>query len=329
MRPLLTALLVLALAAAPASAATLKLKNGQTFECKVLAYDAPAKTLKVRLENGQEQSYTLDQLDARSVYLVNASLVPKGDANAQLQVANFARDAGLYAHAVRRYEQAVKLDASLKDAVEREMTSLKKSAAAFCMDNARNAVAKNDLKEAEKWLTILVKKLPDEPEAEQASRMLDDYYAQNRAAEVAKADAKASEAIQKDVANGKKKYEQMVEKSKKGLQAKGNSESEALFRNAIVDGNALLKEIDRVGKKYTAPDQQEKIASYRRIALDQMVEVHMNLASRQCVKSDFRGAMDTVENALALDPGNETALSMRARIEDYSTRGVGWGRPWI
>jgi len=106
MRSLFTAFLVLALAAAPASAAKLKLKNGSTFECKVLAYDAPAKTRSVRLESGQEQKYTLDQLDARSVYLVNASLVPKGDAKAQLQVANFARDAGLYAHAVRRYEEA-------------------------------------------------------------------------------------------------------------------------------------------------------------------------------------------------------------------------------
>lgn len=329
MRSLLTALVVLALAAAPASAAKLKLKNGSTFECKVLAYDAPAKTLRVRLPSGQEEKYTMDQLDARSVYLVNASLVPKGDAKAQLMVANFARDAGLYAHAVRRYEEAAKLDASLRPTIEREMVSLKRSAAAFCMDNARAAVSKADYQEAEKWLKILINKLPDEPEAAQASKMLDNYYEANRAKQVAAADAEVSEEIQKDVANGKKKFEQMVEKSKKGLQAKGNSESEALFRNAIIDGKAVMKEIDRVEKKYTDPALQEKIGAYRRMAIDQLVEVYMNLASRQCVQSDYHGALDTVEQALALDPQNEAALSMRARIEDYSSRGVGWGRPWI
>lgn len=329
MRSLLTAFVVLALAAAPASAAKLKLRNGTTFECKVLAYDAPAKTLRVRLESGQEAKYTLDELDARSVYLVNASLVPKDDAKAQLLVANFARDAGLYAHAVRRYERAAELDASLKPTIEREMVSLKRSAAAFCADNARAAAAKGDFKEAEKWAKILIQKLPDEPEAAEASRKLDEYYAQNRAKAVAAADEKATEAIQKDVANGKKKFEQMVEKSKQGLQAKGNSEAEALFRAAIVDGKAVMKEIDRVEKKYTDPALQEKIHSYRQITIDQLVEVHMNLASRQCVQSDYNGAMDTVGQALALDPKNEAALSMRARIEDYSSRGVGWGRPWI
>jgi tetratricopeptide (TPR) repeat protein len=324
MRRLLNAVLFLALAAAPASAATLKLKNGQTVQCKVLAYDAPAKTLHVRLESGQETQYTLDQLDARSVYLVNASLVPKNDAKAQLTVANFARDAGLYAHAVRRYGEALKLDATLKPAIDQEMTTLKRNAAAFCMENAHAAVAKNNLKEAEKWLTILVEKLPDEPEGKEASGMLDNYYEQNRTKQVAEADQKATDAIKKDVANGKKRFEQMVEKTKQGLQAQGNSQSEALFRGAIVDGNAVLKEVDRIEKKYDDPQLREKVSSYRKIAIDQLVEVHMHLASRQCVKSDYRGALDTVEAALALDPKSESALSMRAKVEDYSSRGIGW-----
>jgi tetratricopeptide (TPR) repeat protein len=329
MRSLLTALLVLALAAAPASAAKIKLKGGKVVDCKVLAYDSPSKTLRVRLESGQEEQYTMDQLDARSAYLVNASLVPKDDAQALLQVANFARDAGLYVHAVRRYEQAAKLDAGLKPTIEKEMVALKRSAAAFCADQARAAAAKGDFKEAEKWAKILIQKLPDEPEAAEASRRLDDYYARNRAEAVAAADAKATDAIQKDVATGKKKFEQMVEKSKQGLQAKGNSEAESHFRNAIADGKAVLKEIDRVEKKYTDPALQEKIASYRQIANDQLIEVYMNLASRQCVQSDYNGATQTVGQALAIDPKNEAALSMRARIEDYSSRGLDWGRPWI
>ena len=328
MRPLITTLLVLALAAAPASAATLKLKGGQTFQCKVLSYDAPKKTLHVRMDDGRETQFTLDQLDARSVYLVNASLVPKDDAKKIFAVANFARDAGLYAHAVRRYGEALKLDPSMKPAVDHEMAILKKEAATFCMENARAAVGKTDYKEAEKWLKILVQKLPDEPEAKQASAMLDNYYAQNRAKDMAAADAKATEAIQKDVANGKKRYEQMVEKSKQGLQAEGSSQSETLFKAAIVDGKAVLKEVDRLEKKYTDPQLREKLSAYRKIANDQLIEVYMNLANRECVKSDYQGAMNSVEQALAIDPQNETALSMRSKIQEYSSQSGGW-RPWI
>lgn len=327
MRTTITALLVFVLAAAPASAGTLKLKNGQAVQCKVLAYDSPAKTLRVRLEDGKEAQYTLDQLDARSVYLVNSSLVPKDDAKALLLVANFARDAELYAHAVRRYGEAEKLDPSLKATIDQEMTVLKRGAATFCMENARAAISKNDLKEAEKWLTTLVKKLPDEPEGKQATAMLDNYYSQNRAKQVAEADDKATDAIKKDVANGKKRFEQMVEKSKQGLQAEGNSQSETLFRAAIVDGKAVLKEIDRIEKKYDDPVLREKVSNYHKITIDQLIEVHMSLASRQCVQSDFRGALDTVEAALAIDPKNESALAMRSRIEEYSSQPI--GRRWI
>ena len=52
MRRILTGLLVLAVAALPASAAKLTFKNGTTVNCKVTAYDSATKTLSVRLDDG-------------------------------------------------------------------------------------------------------------------------------------------------------------------------------------------------------------------------------------------------------------------------------------
>lgn len=328
MRTPLIALFVLALAAAPASAATIKLKNGQSITCKVLSYDETAKTLHVRMEDGKETQYTLDQLDVRSVYLVNASLVPKDNASAMLQVANFARDAGLYAHAARRYGEALKLDPKLKPTIDQEMTVLKRSAAVMCMDNARAAVAKNDLKDAEKWLTVLVDKLPNEPEAKQAASMLDQYYAQNREKQMAAADAQATDLLKQDVAYGKRRYTSMVEKTKQGLQAGGGSQADSLFQSALADGNAVLGEIDRIEKKYDDPKVQEAASGYRKLAVDQIVEIQMHVASQHCVQSDYRGALKAVQAALALDPKNGSALAMRSKIEEYSSESGGW-RPWI
>lgn len=314
----------LALLALPAGAATLKLKNGTTVTGKVTRYDATAKTLYVTTDDGKDVTYALDQLDARSVYLVNASLVPPDDANKQLQVANFARDAGLYAHAARRYGTAAKLDPALKANVDAEMTKLKRMAAQDCMKNARAAVAKNDLAEAEKWLTVLIEKLPDEPEAKEAAAALDNHYAKTRAAKIEAADKKASDALKRDIEKGKKQYAEMVEKTKKGLQARGDSQAKGLFNGALADGKAVLGVIDDLEEKYDDQQTRESAASYRSAVVDQMVDVHLHLASLETVKSDYRGALKEVNAALALDPKNQRALAARARIEEASAQGWGW-----
>ena len=326
MRRLLTSLFVLACAALPASAAKLNLKNGTTVTCKVQSYDTATKTLRVLLEDGTQAKYTMDELDARSAYLLNASLIPKDDAKAQLLTANFARDAGLYAHAARRYRDAVKLDPSLKATVDVEMTKLRRAAAEFCASNVHAAASKGNYSEAEKWAKILIEKLPGEPEAAQAKAALDNYYAQNRAKKMAEADAKADAALQKDVEKGKARYAEMVDKSKQALQATGTSQSESLFRGALADGSAVLKQIDDLEKKYGSdPQIKEKAGGYRKVVTDQMIETHLHLASQMSTKSDYRGAQKEVNAALALDPKDESALAMRARIEDYSSRGIGWG----
>lgn len=328
MRSTFLALCLFAAAALPASAATIKLKDGTTIPCKVKSYDSSTKTLYVTLEDGKDAQYTLDQLQARSVYQINASIVPKDDAKAQLLVANFARDAGLYSEAARRYEAVVKLDPALKPAVETEMTTLRRSAAQLCAEKARTAAAKKDYKEAEKWAKVLIEKLPNEPEAAEAATALESYYAQTRAAKMAAAEAKASEALKKDVAAGKARYEKMVDKTKQGLQARGNSQAKSLFNGAISDGEYVLKEIDRVAKKYDDSATQEKAQEYRALVTQQLVEIHLHIASLLATQSDYRGAQQEVNEGLALDPKNEQALAMRARIEDYSSRGIGWRWGW-
>lgn len=320
-------LAVLAVLALPAQAGTFKLRNGSSVTGKVQRYDDASKTLYVHTDSGQDVSYRMDQLDGRSTYLVNSSLVPADNANAQLLVANFARDAGLYAHAARRYGLAEKLDPKLKATVAAEMTKLKRVAAESCMKNAREAINKNDIPEAERWLKALVEKLPDEPEAREAASLLEERYTAARQEKIAAADRKSSDALKKDVEKGKKRYAEMVEKSKKGLQARGGSQAQGYFQGALADGKAVMGEIDEIEKKYDDPKVQENVQSYRQVVVDEMIDVYLSLASLQTVRSDYQGALRDVNNALALDPKNERALSARARIEEASSQG--WGRPWI
>jgi hypothetical protein len=315
---------VLALTA-PAFASELKLKDGTTLTGRAVRYDSPSKTLYYRTDDGRDVHYTLDQFDARSLYVLNASIVPKDDAPKQLMVANYARDIGLYAHAVRRYGETLKTDPSLKATVDREMAQLRRMAAEQCWKNAEAAKAKGDVREAEKWLTTLINKLPDEPEAAKAKTILDDYYAQNRAEKMAQADAKASAELQKHVEKGKKLYEQMVEKGKKGLQARTPSQARTYYDAALKDGQAVLAEIDNIEKTQNLNEGQVASANeYRQIVTEQMVETYLNIASQQTVQTDYNGALRTVNNALALDPKNQSALAARARIEESVNSGWGW-----
>jgi tetratricopeptide (TPR) repeat protein len=323
-RPL-ALLLVLALAAPFAAAATLKLKNGTSVTGQVSRYDSATKTVFLRTDDGKDMQLTIDQLDGRSTYLVNASIVPKDDAKAQMLVGNFARDVGLYQHALRRYGDAAKLDPSLEPAIEAEVTKLKRSAAELCMTEAQKAISKGDSKGAEKWLTILVEKLPGEPEAQRAGELLQRHYAVKETEAIAKAEAKATDDVKKDAANGKKHYERMIERAKQGLQEGGSSKAQASFRSAIQDGQAALKEIARLEKKYDDPQVREVLQTYHKSTIDQMVDLHLHLASALSVQSDYKGALKACNEALALDPKNQAALSARARIEEYSSRGIGWG----
>ena len=316
--------LVLAVAAPAYGADHIKLKDGTVVNGKATAYDSQKKTLSFRTEQGQDKTYTLDQLDARSVYMVNASTVPKDNGRAQLQLANFARDIELYAHAGRRYGYAEQADPSLKPEIDKERAIGKKLAAEYCMRNAKESLSKNKVKDAEEWLTTLVQKLPDEPLAAEATQMLDQYYTKERNARDDELEAKHADLIQGDLQKGKKLYDGMIQKTKDGLTARNDNKAVALWKDAIKDGQGVLKEIDRISAKYKDdPRIQEGADRYRALTIEQMIDAHLNIASSLTVSSSYKEALKETNAALALDPQNMAALSQRARIEQAASEGLG------
>ena len=145
---------------------------------------------------------------------------------------------------------------------------------------------------------------------------------------MADVEAKSSDALKRDVVVGKPRYEQMVEKTKQGLQANGSSQAKGLFNSALADGKFVLSELERIEKKYNDPKTSTQATSYRKLVTDQMIDVHLHIASSLATQSDYKGAQREVSASLALDPKSESALSMRVRLEDYASRGIGWGLGW-
>ena len=312
-----------ALALPAAAQEKIKLKGGKVVSGRATAYDDDKKILSFKTDDGQEHQWPLDQLDSRSVYLVYASVIPKENGKGQLQLANFARDAGLYEHAARRYGYAKAADPALAADVEREGAQLRRVAAEACLAKAKEAHQKGDEKEAQKWLALLLERLPNEPQAAEATAMIEAGYAREANARDDALEKEHEELLQKDLKKGKERYDSMIERTKNGLTARNDSKAESLWKQAIDDGEFVLKEIERLEKKYKDDARvQEGAARYRQLTIDQMVSVHLHLASQYTVKSSFKDAMREANKALSLDPKSGEALAARARIEQASNEGL-------
>ena len=320
-RSVLAAIALLLLAAPTVASESIKLKSGKVVRGTATAYDGEKQILHFKLESGEAQSYALDQLDARSVYLVYTSVIPKENGKGQLQLANLARDAGLFEHAVRRYTYAEQADPALKPEVERERAKGRVMAADFCLKNARDAAAKGDTKEAEKWLGILLERLPNQPQAAEAASLLEASYTKTRAKKEAAAEAEMSAELQKEIKKGKVSFQSMVEDTQKGLTAKNDSQAERLWKGALKSGDTVLSELDRLEKEYGSdPRVQEGVAKYRRLTSEQLIELNLHLASKALTQSSQKEAKRYCNAALALDPKNGEALAMRARIEQAANQ---------
>src|SRR5689334_2738920 len=163
MKLLLRAALALAslipLSLASLAADYVKLKDGTAVKGEAVSYDEATSTLNFKMEDGTTRGFKLDELDKRSVYLVNHSKVPKDDCTKQIRIGNLARDAELFAHALRHYGYAEQADPARKAEVDAERAKLRQLAAAFGMKKAQEAIAKRDIPEAEKWLLKVVEKV--------------------------------------------------------------------------------------------------------------------------------------------------------------------------
>jgi tetratricopeptide (TPR) repeat protein len=321
LRPL-TMLAVLCLGAIT-NADSVRLEDGTHIPGYATKYDEATEVLSWKGEDGKDYELKLADLNTRSTYSVLKSQVPKDNGKGQLQLANFTRDIELFVHAVRHYGYAEKADPSLKPEIDKEVEVLKSRAAKWGMAQAREAAAKGDKKKALDWLERIILKLPDQPEAAEAQRLIDDYYASVKAEHTKEVDSHDDEVLKSGLAEGKKAYDSMLERNKKALQSKGGSTAIKGWEAAVKDGQKALDEIDKFEAKHK-DKYAELLNGYRTTINEQIIEIHLNCASQYATRSSYNKALTETNKALAIDSKNAEALSMRARIQDASSRGLRW-----
>lgn len=304
----------------------IKVKSLGTLRGQATAYDNTTKILTFVTDDGRTHQIHADQLDRGSAYRLAKSKADKNDGMDQLKLGNFARDIELYAHAVRHYGYAVKDDPSLEQAVEGELTVLRREAAEYCMRLAEEAMRKGDEKEAEKWLTTMVDKLPNEPMTARASTMLEQLYAKNHAAMDDHLEQGHEELLANELKTGKKYYDSMLQKIQKGLaNSSKTSSAKRLYEGAFSDGQRALRDIDKAEKKLGRAEVGATLDGYREVITEHMVDAQLHIASLYTTRSSFQQALAAVNKALSIDSGNKRALSTRARIENAAATSGWWG----
>lgn len=328
MRTILSYMVLLTLTAtalAAPSADRVKLKNGQYMVGTAKYYDAETEILTFIAEDGTEQTIHVDELSPRSAYRAANSLAKTAEPARIVRIGNFARDIGLYAHAARHYRNALEKDPTLQAEVDAELVTLRRKAAVFCMSNAEEAIKKGDSKEAEKWLTTLVTKLPDEPLADKAAAMLEERYAAHHDSKDDELENDYADLLSKELKTGKLRYDNMLEKIQSGLTGRNNSKATREFEGAYKDGENALRELDKVQKELEeTAELTEILDGYRALVKEHMVEAQLHMVSIYTTRSSYSNALREVNKALALDPGNREVLAARARVEDASSRGWRW-----
>lgn len=328
MRTTLSCLAFLALTAstfAAPPADRVKLKNGEYMVGEAKHYDAETEILTFIAEDGTEQTIHVDELSPRSAYRAANSLAKTADPARLVRIGNFARDIGLYAHAARHYRDALKKDPSLKAEVDAQTVILHREAAEFAMKNAEEALKKGDNKEAEKWLTTLVTKLPDEPLAEKAAAMLEEQYAAHHDSKDDEYEDSHADLLSKELKKGKQRYDSMLKKIQSGLTARGSSKATRDFEGAFKDGETALSEIDKVEKELEpSTELSQLLDGYRTLVKEHMVQGQLALASLYTTRTSYQQAAREVNKALVLDPSNKDLLAARARIEQAASEGWGW-----
>lgn len=323
------ALLVAGAAWAPPAAASdhLKLTDGTLLVGRATAYDPDARVVTFVTEDGRTLQIAAADLDRLSAYKLAKTRVKEDDAGDQVKLGNFARDVGLYAHSNRHYGTALSLDPSLAAAVEEQRVVLRREAADFCMKNARAELQRGDEREAERWLTTLLQKLPNEPQAAEAEAMLAELYPKNHEPLDDELEQGLGEQLLAgDLKKGKQHYDAMLADIQKGLaSSRSTSAAKKSFDAAWTSGQRALDELDRVQKKMEDdPAVAELFDSYRDLVHQHMVDAQIHLASLLTVQTDYQGANEAVGKALSVDPDDREALVARARIEEASSRGWGW-----
>jgi tetratricopeptide (TPR) repeat protein len=310
---LLGAVLLAAALVQPADAQLKTLMKKDGSEVRVVILEDDGTTLKVR-QGTKRFEIAYADLALPSVYMLKAEKTPAKDGKAQLALADWALEMGLFQSAREHYFKAVDADAELK---EKAIAGYRRADQAQCkalLALAKQAHEKKDVQMEEKVLSHLMTTFPGSPEAAEADKMLEALQLRGETKSVID---RLDKDAQKVAERAKDHYERAVEANKRGLRnTRRQSQAAPRFESALRHLKTCVTLVKRIEKEYQQDVKvQERIKTVYGMIQDTEIQVLLNLAHVYTTRQNFIKAQGYVNQALAIDPKNKDARAARNRIE--------------
>lgn len=325
---LVPALLAMTLAlplGAQAKHIPLKKSDGSTIKGK-LVEDA-GDFIKVRVGTKTE-SIPYAQLHGETIFYLRSARTPKDDANAQLELGEYALKNDLF-HAARQAFFNAALAKDDEATREKALNGKKRADAAQCRSLLKVALEakKNGNYQLESIaLSHLVTTFPGSPECRKAEKMLAEMKVGSEANDVLQ---RLDGRLKKEVENARKAFDKAIEENQKGLEASSKkSKAERHFEHAVKNLKKCVKAIAHVREKYQQDREiLERVAEADKKVKNLQIEVLINLSHLYSSRQSLKKAMDYANEAIAIDPKSSLARQTRNHIElmmSYDSRG--WRR---
>jgi hypothetical protein len=302
------------------------LRSGKSYKGVVQSDDG--QTLELLTVGGNELSIGYEALAPRTVYSLRQAEVPPGDFDGQLRIANYARDNDLYGYARRHYERALRADRAREEEVEREVAVLRRYASEAELAKAREALAAHDARGARRHLSNLMEEFPGEPAADAAAALFEEEFAVERE-EQQNSRALRSEQVARALEPAQRHLDRATEHVRSGLKnARKQTQAIHSYQAALTSAKRSYDLLDRLERRSSSgPELLAAVEAMKTEVKEVGVAAHVHAASAYLVRGSHYNAIESANAALAIDPNNAEARSIRRRAED-DLSDPGWGWRW-
>lgn len=314
---------------AVARADTVTMKDGSHVSGKIVEVGDKSLTMELADPPGVKFGVQFDQMNDFSLYEVKSAKNPD-TYDAHVALANFCEEREMFHFAVLELKKAIALDASRKESLNERIAGLQDTCGKTFYTKGESLQAAGRLTEAIKFFKDVAVRYPgckfDAKSKEKVAELQAVLADEKKRAAAEKAHAAAAAAADEKASEDAKARERifaLVEKGKQELQA-GLAAARSLTKqeDLLEAAELLLEKARKLAVKLpatpkappsgdTAPITKEQIVEE---VTDNLIDALVALGFNAVQRGAFEKAFEFDGLALALEPNNESAVSLRATI---------------
>ncbi len=332
------ALVVLLLAPATLAGDEIVLKGGDSGIVNVTETTVDSISFKFAMPDGPTVTTKLKaaQLDPNSFYTIRNKHMEKTVEN-HLKLAGFCIKAELFSRAKIQINLAKQIDEEAAQLVLDD-AKVKEAVAERLLKYIARELKTGSMAEAEKWISVLLTKLPETKAAEIARQNLDkveeareDRQAKEAADREAAIEAKEDEAEKKAAKEKSKalapiyKHIDAGEKmSGAALRQKNGSQTKKGLEQAGMHFEAAVKKVEALRKKVGDHPELDQLEAEARA---DAINCYIGAGNVDLAKGSYNSAEKYARRALSVDPSSSAAKDFQNRVSAAAAMsGSDWGR---